>query len=59
MARTSMSPDVGQAREITQRNYWFYALIIAAMMQADDHNYKKLAEAFPRQAAELTAYRGY
>lgn len=38
---------------INQQDHPFYALIMAAMRQADDENIKRLKQAFPRTWEEL------
>lgn len=45
--------DYEQSKEIAAHDYQFYALIMAAIRQADTDNLLKLELAFPRQAAEL------
>ena len=47
--------DYTIGREITMRDYPFYALIQAAMRQADTDNAEKLREAFPDTWTELRA----
>ncbi len=41
------------SQEIARRNYPFYALIMAAMRQADTDNVNKLRHVFPRTWEEL------
>jgi len=41
--------------EISAKAYQFYALVMAAMRQADSNNIEKLKEAFPSVHAELLA----
>ena len=43
------------SQEIDHRQYPFYALIMAAMRQADTNNIERLKQAFPEVHAELEA----
>jgi len=45
--------DYRVSQEIGQHDYPFYALIMAAMRQADTANMRKLAQAFPGVYTEL------
>lgn len=45
--------DYEISKEIFAKDYPFYALIMAAMRQADTDNFAKLEEAFPDTAEEL------
>lgn len=45
--------DYKESQIIEARNYPFYALIMAAIRQADDDNIEKLREAFPEVWDEL------
>ncbi len=45
--------DYIQSQEITAKGYYFYALIMAAMRQADSDNIEKLKFVFPEVHAEL------
>ena len=45
--------DYEISREITAQDYPFYALIMAAMRQADSDNLTRLGEAFPAIHGEL------
>ena len=45
--------DYRRAREIAAEDYPFYALIMAAMRQADTDNAEKLKAAWPEVYAEL------
>jgi hypothetical protein len=47
--------DYEQSRRIAAEGYTFYALIMAAMRQADSGNAGKLARVFPETMAELKA----
>lgn len=42
------------SQEIAKRDYPFYALIMAAMRQADSYNVEQLKAAFPVQWCELS-----
>ena len=44
-----------ESRLISQKNYGFYSLIMAAMRKADTGNMAALEFAFPSTAAELKA----
>jgi len=46
--------DYRQSREICKNEYPFYAVLMAAMRQADDVNLKLLKEAFPWVWQELS-----
>ena len=45
--------DYIQSQEITAKGYYFYALIMAAMRQADSDNIEKLKSIFPDVYTEL------
>lgn len=45
--------DYQASRVIAAEDYPFYALVMAAMRQADTHNTRVLAAAFPEVAEEL------
>lgn len=45
--------DYQASRAIAAEEYPFYALVMAAMRQADTHNTRVLAAAFPEVAEEL------
>lgn len=47
--------DYRASQRIEVADYSFYALIMAAMRQADTHNSAKLERAFPEIRAELVA----
>jgi hypothetical protein len=47
--------DYELSKVITQSNFPFYALLMAAMRQADTGNMALLEQAFPETAAELRA----
>jgi hypothetical protein len=47
--------DYEQGREIESQGHPFYALVQAAMRQADSDNILRLQAAFPEVHAELTA----
>jgi len=47
--------DYLKSQEISKQDYPFYALIMAAMRQADTHNLELLQEAFPEVWAQFIA----
>lgn len=47
--------DYDESKQITMRSYSFYALIMAAMRQADTDNLDRLKQAFPQVWRELQA----
>jgi hypothetical protein len=47
--------DYQVSKQISMQGFPFYALIMAAMRQADTENMSLLSEAFPAAAAELRA----
>ena len=47
--------DYKQSQEIAGKDYPFYALVMAAMRQADDVNLPRLQTAFPQEWIELQA----
>jgi hypothetical protein len=47
--------DYKESQQIAKKDYPFYALIMAAMRQADTDNAEKLKEAFPEVWKELKA----
>ena len=47
--------DYEKSKEVAAKDYPFYALVIAAMRQADTDNLEKLSRAFPSTYMELKA----
>ena len=47
--------DYNQSQKIAMQDFYFYALIMAAMRKADTENLEKLREAWPATWAELQA----